>query len=848
MQASSLFPQLKTVGQRLYWYRVRQGLSQEALAEAIGASARSIRRWEADLALPHEISRVRLCDLFKVSPLDLFEPATSLDEVQQSPSSTPFWTVPFPRNPCFTGRETVLQTLHSLLDNKASVALTQASALSGLGGIGKTQVAIEYAYRYVYEYSAVFWLAAETSESLMGSLQLLADQVKLPEREGKDQSRLVAGVRRWLTTHQNWLVIADNVEDLDLLQSLLSSPRTGMLLLTTRRQALGHLARLMELSSMDEKEGIALLLARSQQDPRPTSEASESSGESLGAPMVAQAAELIRLLEGLPLAIDQAGAYLQETGCQVADYVQRYRQQRKEVLARRGIHGGNHPASVTTTVLLAVEQSAREHHVAPALLRLCAFLQSDAIPEEMLVAGAPYMEPELESALADPYQFDLMLAALRSASLVSRHPRTKTLSVHRLVQAVLRDQMKPAETSRWSGQIVRMLNAAFPTVTFDAWAQCERCVAHVFACLPLVLTTEDTLPEAGELLFKTGSYLKERGRLTEAAQILEQSVALMEKIPHASDRMLSECLEKLAEICWLQGHYQQTEHLLQRVLRLNKQELGDLHPRTAETRFSLGQLYWTRGLYQQAEPLFLQALHTLEQIPDEDPLVRANMLDSLGLLYWSMGHYQQAEPQYIEALKIYEQHLVADHPDVATTLNNLGLLYWSMGRYQQAEPLLRQALAIREEKLGSEHPFTATCLHNLATLFRDQGKDEQAEQLFRRALAIREQQFGPEHPHTAATLHNLATLYLRQGRYGQAEPLYQHALAICEQQLGSEHPQTATVLYNFACLYSQQNRVEQAEQLSLRACSIRELQLGPEHPDTLRSREQLIDLTSSSHS
>ncbi|MBO0791765.1 MAG: helix-turn-helix transcriptional regulator, partial [Ktedonobacteraceae bacterium] len=452
--------QARSLGQRIRWYRARQGISQEALAETIGASSRSIRRWEQDLALPQGLYRERLCQALSINPQELFG-AISLEEVQQV-----LWTVPFPRNPCFTGRETILQTLHELLDGE------QPAALSGLGGIGKTQVAIEYAYRYAHDYSAVIWLAAETAEELIGSLQALAEQAQIPPRQMANQSQLVMTVQRWLAAHPGWLIIADNVEDPDLLNSVLPPLRQGALLITTRRQALGTLAAPLKLPSMSREEGITLILRRARRlDEQQTQP---------------EVAELVRLLDGFPLALDQAGSYLEETGCSVADYLKRYQDQRQLILARRGSHGGAHPASVTTTLKLSVERVEREHPAAVDLLRVCAFLHPETIPEELLSAGAPFLGPGLQAVLVDPYQFDQILAALRNASLVTRSPETRTLSVHRLVQAVLTDWMEPEEAHRWQTGIIQMVNTAFPDNETTHATQCERYLSQALACVPLI--------------------------------------------------------------------------------------------------------------------------------------------------------------------------------------------------------------------------------------------------------------------------------------------------------------------------------------------------------------------------
>ena len=780
-------PQFKSLGFHLRQHRLRLGLSQEALAEEVGVSARSIRRWELNLALPQEIARQRLARLFGVDDQYLFG-VLLVERPEQPTSTSPLWIVPFPRNPCFIGREEILGRLHNQLTLQQPLAFTQSVALSGLGGIGKTQVAIEYAYRYGSDYRAVFWLAAETTESLMSSLQQIADYLQLPERQASEQAQMAAAVQRWLATSLQWLLIADNVEDLDLLQSLLPSRRQGALLLTTRLQALGTLAEPLEVSPMSKQESVTLLLRRA----RWISEHLQE--EDLLKISAARAAEeLVKLLEGLPLALDQAGAYLEETGCSVAEYVERYSSQRKQVLARRGLHDGAHPASVTTTLSLSVERIASVYPAAADLLRACAFLHPEGIGEEMLRTGASFLGPVLAPVVADAYQFDHMLATLRSASLVTRSPETRTLSVHRLVQAVLADQMAPGEVRLWSERVLRMVNATFPEEKLETWAQCERYLPQALACVPLIRQSESPLPEAGELCYKAGSYLMERGRYSEAEPLLELAMTLGEQRSDLAPAVMAQRLEKRAQLSWRQGNYGQAEKLLQRELRLEEHHLGPTHLQTAETLNNLALLYWSQGRYQEAELLHQRVLDIREQLLGPDHPGTALTLHNLGAVYRDQGKYEQAERLYQQALGIREQRLGLDHPTTAETLNNLAQVLRYQGKYEQAEHLQQQALSIREQRLGSHHPTTATTLRDLANLYQVQGRYEQAEPLYQRALEIYEQRFGLDHPAIAITLQSLANLYRNQGKSTEAESLYQRALAISEQRMGSAHPKTMEI-------------------------------------------------------
>jgi tetratricopeptide (TPR) repeat protein/DNA-binding XRE family transcriptional regulator len=811
--------QIKSLGQRLRWHRLRMGLSQEALAEVLGVSARSIRRWEQDLAIPQEVARQRLCQQFGIDARQLLG---ALPDDETPPVSSPIWYVPFHRNPFFTGREAILQQLSSTLHSRKIATMTQA--LSGLGGIGKTQTALEYAYHFREHYQALLWVQADTRKLLLASIAALAAVLDLPEQRDSDQHQAVLAVQRWLRSHSQWLLIVDNLEELDLIEEFFPGGM-GQILVTTRAHATGPLANRIELAPMSVREGALLLLRRAKLLSPEASLEQASAADRAGAEAIAA------LLDGLPLALDQAGAYLEETGSSLASYQAHFQRQQYVLLQRRGKVAGSHPASVTTTIVLSCERVAREHPEAIELLRCCAFLHAEAIPEEMLQAGASCLGSTLGPVVADPYQLDLALASLRSASLVMRQPETRTLSVHRLVQAVLRDQMEPAEVRQWGERVIAMVNAAFPKPVFESWPQCERLLAQALACIPLIEQGGGSLPEAGELCTRVGMYLMERGRYKEAEALLAQAVVLGEHQPGLDCSTLIFRLMRQAELSWRQGKYEEAERLLRRAQALGEQHLGPSHPRTAEILNDLALLYCSLEKYGQAELLYQQALDVQEQQLGPRAIETLNTVNNLSLLYWKQGKYEQADPLLQRALHIREQQLGSTHPHTIQSLSNLATLYREQGRYEEAEPLYQQALQTWEQQMGPEHPDTAVMLTNLATLYRHQGKYEEAEPLYQRARCIREQQLGPEHPETAITLANLATLYREQGRYEEAELLYQRALHSWEQQLDPEYSRIATALNDLAILYQNQGKYEEAESLHQRARRMYEQQLEADHPD-----------------
>jgi hypothetical protein len=252
---------------------------------------------------------------------------------QETPATGPTWNVPFRRNPFFTGREDLLKQLHDNLTKNKAAALTQAQAISGLGGIGKTQTAVEYAYRHRDEYRCVLWINAATRDALIADFVDLVTLLHLPERQEQDQQKVVAAVKQWLSTHDQWLLIFDNADDLSLAEEFLPTGGNGHLLLTTRAYAPGTLANGIEVEELDLQEGMLLLLRRAGVLAR------DASLDQAPVSDRTAAAAIVEELGGLPLALDQAGAYIEETRCSVADYLQSYRQRQAALLKRRGGDG-----------------------------------------------------------------------------------------------------------------------------------------------------------------------------------------------------------------------------------------------------------------------------------------------------------------------------------------------------------------------------------------------------------------------------------------------------------------------------------------------------------------------------
>ncbi len=704
---------------------------------------------------------------------------------------------------------------------------------------------MEYAYRHALEYRAVFWIRAEAEEQITSSLLHIAHVLCLPEWDDQDQQQVFAAVQDWFTTHEQWLLIWDNVEDLASLDCFLPLVQRGAMLVTTRHQAVGTLAQSLDLLPMEEEEGMLFLLRRAR---ILATEASEEQMQEFAHAVpieYAAAGELVRTLGGLPLALDQAGAYIEETGCGLSGYLHRSTHQFPALLERRGnmvgAGDGRHPQSVAATFRLAYRQIEQEQHAATQILWICALLSSEAIPEELFVKGAPYLGSEVEYLASHPIQFDQTMAVLRNFSLIQRHAESRTFSMHRLVQEVLRESLGEAVLCEWSGRVVRALNAVFPEAEFASWNQCERYMLHAKVSSQLVKRVGKSVPEARELFLKVGEYALERGRYTEAQEFLTQNIFLEDQY-EANDLIAAQTFDRLATLYWRKAEYQQAEQCFHRALTIGEQCMGVGSLEIATYLNNLSLLYFEQGEYQQAEHSQQRAVTIQQQcLNPHDPLL-AQAYDNMARILEVQGKSTEAEQLYKRALVVWEQQPGPPPPNMTFCLNNLGVFYVKQQRYDLAEPLLQRAFTLRQHYLGSDHPRTAASLHNLARLFQKRGKVEEAIRMAEQALRILEQRAGVDRLILVRVLATLGALYQEQEKDAQAEAFFLRALAIQEHYLGQEHPDTANTLSDLARFRRRQHKLDEAIACTRRSLAIRTKVQGEMHPETVAEQTFYAEL------
>lgn len=592
----------------------RIGWTQQELANKFDTevSRVTVGRWEHGIQRPSAYHLEQLITIFglNVKEADELRRAAGYSPPLAEEELPAIDNLPFPQNPFFTGRGEHMERLSALLQETSSVAITQAISISGLGGIGKTELALEYAHRsYPNVYRAALWVNA-AEDVLQRSFASLAETLELEEQFEPGQDQRIEAVRRWLKLHTDWLLIMDNADDLSHARSLLPSKHSGHVIFTTRSQITGTTAkrgRHIEVSELEPAEGLRFLLLRSHMVE------DETKLDTIATELREAALQLVELLGGHPLALDQAGAYIEGTGVSFTDYINLYQTQRRALLNRRLAseiieHPEyiQHPESVTATFELCIDMARKRNPLATDILRFCAFLQPDTIPTELFQHD--------KSFKFDALAFNDGIEALQRYSLIKRNSHKKIFVIHRLVQAVLVDTMSPDLQKQWRDRAVRTIHAAFqprifipyiPGIDFsDDSAEyhedesCERLLPHVFGCA--VWPDDEVTPtfEYIDLLFNAAKYLQEVGELSESDLLLELAVMLFAQHiagwnPEVIRAIAFNLESETTTLYFSYGQHELAESRYTSAIDLCESTLGTTHPFTQKIRKSYARFLYT---------------------------------------------------------------------------------------------------------------------------------------------------------------------------------------------------------------------------------------------------------------
>ncbi len=691
------------------------------------------------------------------------------------------WTVPAVRNPFFSGREEVLAELRSRLE--ASGPGAAAQAVTGLGGIGKTQVVAEYCHRYRDRYPAgVLWVEAATSRSLNDGYGDLARRLGLVADEEADAGRARRAVLDWLHRHDGWLLVLDGADEPPVLAPFLPTAGGGHVVVTSRRSRLAGLGvrRPLGLEVFAAADSLAFLTERAGVEPGTEHEA---------------AAELAEELGHLPLALEQAAAYVEVNETGWAAYLEEWRRQRMALLERQAPQAGGYHATVASTWAMSFERVAGESPAAADVLRAAAFLAPDAIPYELITDAAEHLGPELSvraAELAGGFAAGELLAPLARYSLIRRHAADRVFSVHRLVQDVLRRELDEA-AAIWLGRVVDAVDAIFPDVAFETWTECRRLFPHARRLARAVEATGLATGSADRLLNQAASFAYQQGRFAETLQLLELSVRIAGVVHGAHSEETLASRGNLAVAHRAAGNLEQARALHQAVADARLEMHGSEHPDTLTSINNLAEARWDSGDVEGARELHRQVLETRRRTLGEEHRDTLESMANLAETCRELDDLETAGALHRQVLASHRRTLGDRHPETLTARSHLAQIRLAQGAADEAAAEHAELLEERRRLLGAEHPDTLISMNRLAAAQRQLGALAEARGLRAQVLQIRRRRLGEDHPSTASSKLYLAEVLDDLGDSSAAHDLLAEALSAFRQVLGEEHPQTRDV-------------------------------------------------------
>ncbi|MEV4993316.1 tetratricopeptide repeat protein [Streptomyces niveus] len=750
-----------------------------------------------------------------VLPPDALKPALTEDTLAG------LHNLPHLDSAVFEGRNDALKALADLPSTGTGIV---AQSVKGMGGVGKSTLVLRHARQHVASgRGPVWWIPAESPEEVTAGLAELAVALN-PVHVAMPLDEAAGWAVSWLQGRSDWLVVLDNVEDPTPLQPLLGRLSTGQVLISTRRDLRNRgIGTVLTLDTLHPQASLTVLR--------------DLTGRHTDAD-TRHLQDLANELGHLPLGLQQAGAYLAQTRTSPYDYLVRLREDPATTLATTP-PGDPHQRTIARlwSVTLTTLQNTDPNAV--PLLQTLAYLAPTPLPRNVLDTALPARQ-DVDQALG-------LLAAYSMITLTDT-----TVTIHRLLQAVLRATAPPASplekprrlTFWWrskprplphtSGVAVAVLLRAAQREDpheVESWPYWQELLPHILAIADSHLTPSPG-DELAQLLGTTGSFLRSRGQARQALPLEQRALMITEAALGPDHPSTAIRLGNLAGTLSDLGRRAEALPLEERALVITEAALGPDHPSTALRLGNLARTLGELGRYEEALPLDQRALVITEAALGPDHPDTATSLGNLARTLSDLGRYEESLPLEERALVITEAALGPDHPTTAIALGNLATTLGELGRRAEALPLEERALVITEAALGPDHPTTALRLGNLARTLGELGRYEEALPLEERALVITEAALGPDHPSTAIRLGNLAGTLSDLGRYEEALPLKRRALMITEAALGPDHPSTAIRLGNLAATFHELGWYEEALPLEERALVITEAVLGPDHPST----------------
>lgn len=718
----------------------------------------------------------------------------------------------------FVGRQSELDSMNDALAAPGGVVV-----VCGMGGVGKSTLAAQFASEHVHTHNPVWWITANSASGIEAGLAGLTFALQpglahaLPMEESAERAT------HWLSAHEGWLLILDDATDPAAIAPLLPLGAHGHIVVTSRFGAGWHRAgaTTIRLGALPLDSATELLTKIVE------------SGRSDATPNRHEAADLVQRLGSLPLAIRIAANYIAKTCISVREYGLLLTRYEAELFDPS--HAGDDGAAAGITGILRVSfERFADRPLALRLLRALAWYDPEGIPRSLLDGlGQATDGAELTATLAE----------------LSTHHMLDidgdSLSMHRLLQTFARTtdrqdpHRQPADIAAGLKLATELLDSALPPVYAPSgWPEWRRLIPHITALANRAAPESDSVTTA-HLFNQTGLYLNEQGDPSRSIEYHRRSHAAYARCLGSDHPDTLAALGNLAGAFQATGDVEQALSLYERALQECERVLGHDHPSTLSSMNDLAGAYLARGDLRRATPLLERSLVDRQRILGPEHPATLTSLNNVAYAYQAAGDPSRAIPLLEQALVDRERILGSDHPDTLASRHRLAGALHAVGGVQDAVRLLEQNLVDRERILGSDHPDTLTSRNSLAYAYLTAGDVRRAVPLLEQTLHDRERVLGPDHPDTLTSRSNLGGALMDTGDLDRAIRQYQETLAGCEQVLGPDHPDTLAARSNLAGAYRSAGDLELALRLYEYSHAAYERLLGADHPDTLASCNRL---------
>jgi tetratricopeptide (TPR) repeat protein len=675
--------------------------------------------------------------------------------------------VPYQQNPRFTGRTALLQTLREKLLTEQPKHFNHRIALYGIGGVGKTQCALEYVYSNRDVYDRIYWISATSQSSLLSGFQKIAKKAQLPGLENGNLQEVAELVLAWLRSEKNWLIVIDNLDDITVVDGFLpeNGPEKHTLITTRNPNTLGIPAEPLEVPVLTTEDSIDLLSTLSLVPIVPDS------------PEWAKAAEIVEKLGYLPLAIEQAAAYVREISGDFNSYYQEWLENHKKL--NSWVPSGNrqYSYSVATTWSMSFNVVRTSNPSAARMLRLFSVLNPDGILIPFLLDGVEGAEEELKAVFLNRLEMAKALLELEKFSLVKWDRLGKIVNIHRLIQAVVADEMAYEELKATYLAVVDMCFYAFPmAITSETRPICRRYESQVVYPIKYLLGV--TNEHMYSLRYRVALWFHDEGKYKDAEEYYRQLIAMTKRGPMDALALnnLIIYMDNLAGSYLDSGHLEDAARIREDMLDNRKRLTGEDKPATLTAINNLSLAYMYQGRIDESRTLQEELVQKANKILGQDNRETLIFTDNLALSYLHAKRYDDAARLQQDALE-RSRKAYGDEDELTLAIgHNLAMTYKRDGRLTEAVEILRNILPSKERVFGEDHLETLTTKHVLANSLRELKKPEEALPLAEEVLEKRAKVLGEKHASTINSMGLLVLLYRELGKVSELKAVEKRVL------------------------------------------------------------------------